>query len=159
MNAVESGYIGKIVTNHKTAFFVSTNHRAGKVPRRDSGKANASCGGTFRLDMKKAPLLRRAALKILSLIRTPKGYMVKPPSPLGQMLVISWTTDGSFTKFEVIFPFKNVVSHLNKLFHLHKIVWMSSFCHKIEVVFHLSKNRCLPLSALTRLIYYDVTAN
>jgi hypothetical protein len=29
----------------------------------DSGKANGSCGGTIRLEMKKASLLRRAALK------------------------------------------------------------------------------------------------
>ena len=29
---VQSGYIGNFVTNQKTAFFVSTNHRAQKGP-------------------------------------------------------------------------------------------------------------------------------
>ena len=55
MSNLWGAYAGNIVTNHKTAFFVSTNHRAWKVPRR--GREGEI------IDIKKAPLLRIAALK------------------------------------------------------------------------------------------------
>ena len=41
---VECGYIGNFVTNQKTAFFVSANHRARKVPGEEGE----------RIDIKKA---------------------------------------------------------------------------------------------------------
>ena len=46
------------VTNQKTAFFVSANHRAQKVPGE-----------------RESPLLRRAALKILGLIAFTVNYI------------------------------------------------------------------------------------
>ena len=60
MSNLWGAYARNIVTNHKTAFFVSTNHRARKVPRRERERGRE---GEI-IDMKKAPLLCRAALKI-----------------------------------------------------------------------------------------------
>ena len=59
MSNLWGAYAGNIVTNHKTAFFVSTNHRARKVPR-DTERGR----GGDNLYMRKAPLLCRTALKI-----------------------------------------------------------------------------------------------
>ena len=59
MSNLWGAYAGNIVTNHKTAFFMSTNHRSRKVPR---GEREGEREGEIS-DIKKAPLLRRAALK------------------------------------------------------------------------------------------------
>ena len=68
MSNLWGAYAGNIVTNHKTAFFCVDQSQCLKSAKRERGREREIS------DIKKAPLLRRAALKI-DILSAGKDYL------------------------------------------------------------------------------------